>query len=343
MSHKNYLRVHLVCLVAVFLMALAPAQAARSEAANRPAGITPPNAQHKAAAEALLQQIWSARSGADKFKAIDAVVSSYRRSDAATQNAIAWLSVAVMNDRNRAILDRWPCAYVIGKSGHTPALSHLIDVLLRDPVEVMRAVAAEALGGWYLSTGIPSIREALLQADRVETSARVRETITKYLSKGIIDPGPTPPSDTHRLAAEDLLQQIWDAQPGAPKFQAIDAVVKSYASSNEPTRYAIAWLCTRYMKDPSRGVLDRWPCEYVLSKARYEPAIPELINILLTDNVDAMRAVAAEALGAWFKSTNNTSIYDALMQSARTEKSQWVRDTLAKYLGGSMPNLETGS
>ena len=145
------------------------------------------------------------------------------------------------------------------------------------------------------------------------------------------------PDEAHRTAADALLARIWRAEPGQPKFDAIDAVVKTYKESDAATQNAIAWLCLTYMKDKSRGVLDRWPCCYVLTRAKYSQAVPDLIDVLLRDEVEAMRAVAAEALGGLYIDTRNTAIRDALMQSARTDKSKRVRDVIAKYLGKDMP------
>ncbi len=154
--------------------------------------------------------------------------------------------------------------------------------------------------------------------------------------------GPTAPDEAHRKAADAILQQIWKAQPGQPKFDAIDAVVQKYKQSDAATQYAIAWLCLTYMKDQSRAPLDRWPCEYVLSRVAYQPAVSELINVLLHDQLECMRAVAAEALGSWWKSTGSAAMHDALLKASQTDSSQWVRDTIARYLGNTPPKQQGG-
>jgi len=138
------------------------------------------------------------------------------------------------------------------------------------------------------------------------------------------------PDEAHRRAADALLQQIWRAEPGQPKFDAIDAVVRKYKEGDMATRNAIAWLCVTYMKDKSRGVLDRWPCCYVVSRSGYEQGVPDLIDVLLHDGVEVMRAVAAEALGGL---PNSAAAHDALVQAELGETSQRVRDVIAKYLG----------
>lgn len=138
------------------------------------------------------------------------------------------------------------------------------------------------------------------------------------------------PDDAHRKAADALLQQIWRAESGQPTFDAIGAVVRSYNEGDAATRNAIAWLCLTYMKDSSREVMQRWPCCYVISGSRYEPGIPDLIDVLLHDSMETMRAVAAEALGGV---SYNAAAHDALLQAKLKETSKRVLDVIAKYVG----------
>jgi len=140
------------------------------------------------------------------------------------------------------------------------------------------------------------------------------------------------PDDTHRKAADAILSRIWAAEPGQPKFDAIDAVVASYRSGDLATRNAIAWLCLTYTNDLGRGVLDRWPCMYVLSRSGYEAAVPDFIEVLKHDPVEAMRAVAAEALGDL---SGNPRAHDALVEADLTETSKWVREVIARRLNNS--------
>ncbi|MCX6376656.1 MAG: HEAT repeat domain-containing protein, partial [Armatimonadetes bacterium] len=203
--------------------------------------------------------------------------------------------------------------------------------------------------------------EALLQAARTETSARVREVLAKYLGKDMpaLEPFPMPPrspmpppspaprapiriivpSIPQRRSAEALLHQIWQAQPGKPKFDAIDAVVRTLKDGDAAERNAILSIFVSAMKDGGLTITQRWPCCYVISHSAFEPGVPHLIQELLCDRSETMRAVAAEALGGL---RGNAAAYDALMQSARHETSKWVRKTLAKYLGDEMPDLQNG-
>lgn len=148
------------------------------------------------------------------------------------------------------------------------------------------------------------------------------------------------PDETQRKSAEALLEQIQRAEQGAAKFAAIDAVVKKCKESDAAGRSAILSLALARIKDKSREVWDRWPYCYVISGSGYEQGVPDLIQVLLHDENEAMRAVAAEALGGL---PNNAAARDALLQAARKETNQWVRDTLAGYLGEAMPAVEPGA
>lgn len=131
-------------------------------------------------------------------------------------------------------------------------------------------------------------------------------------------------------ATDALLQQIWRAQPGQPKFDAIDAVVSKYKSSDLSTQNSIGWLCVNYMEDKSRGLLDRWPCCYVIGRSGFREGVPSLVNVLLHDRAEVMRAVAAEALG---EMPYRDDVHEALVQANGAETSTRVREVLAKYLG----------
>ncbi len=137
------------------------------------------------------------------------------------------------------------------------------------------------------------------------------------------------PDDTHRRIADALLKQIWDAEPGQAKFDAIDAVARKYVESDLATRNAIVGLSINYMKDKRRGAMSRWPCCYVISRCGYEPGIADLIEVLRKDEMEVMRAVAAEALGAL---SDHPAARDALVQAKRNETNTRVREVLDRYL-----------
>jgi HEAT repeat protein len=94
----------------------------------------------------------------------------------------------------------------------------------------------------------------------------------------------------------------------------------------------VIWLSQVTMKDKGRAVLDRWPCCYVLSRTPYREAVPDLIDLLRNDEVEAMRAVAAESLGELYTAGADKAIRDALVRAYNNDSSKWVRDTIVKYI-----------
>ncbi len=144
-----------------------------------------------------------------------------------------------------------------------------------------------------------------------------------------------PSDDIHRQAADAILQQIWDAEPGKATFDAIDAVAGKYRQADLATQNAIASACVAYMKDTSRDLPKRWPCCYVISRCGYKAGTSELIGLLQNDGSEIIRAVAAEALGGI---SSEAAARDALVQAAHVETSTRVREVLAKYLGKDMMN-----
>lgn len=340
-----------ICLIAVSVLLPHPALAEGTSGASYTA-----EQISSTSAEVFLDRMLNQEPGYWQFAALNALIQKAKDADAAGRQHIHSLVVTVMKDKTRAIYQRWQCCYVISGSRDEPGVPDLIDVLLRDESEVVRSVAAEALGKL---SDIKAAHDALMQAARTEASARVREVLAKYLGKdmpalepspmpppvSVVVPSPAPPahvrlvgpSPAQRRSAEALLHQIWQAQPGKPKFDAINAVVRSLGDMDAADRNAILSLFVAAMKDRGMTITQRWPCCYVISRSAFEPGVPHLIQELLGDESETMRAVAAEALGGL---RDNPPVRGAMMESARHERSKWVRETLAKYLGDAMPDLE---
>jgi murein DD-endopeptidase MepM/ murein hydrolase activator NlpD len=148
------------------------------------------------------------------------------------------------------------------------------------------------------------------------------------------------PDDTKRTSAEPLLERMQHAEPGAAQFAAIDDFAQKVKESDAAGRTAMLSLLIATMKNKSLEVPLRWPCCYVISRSGDERGVPDLIQVLLHDESETMRAVAAEALGGLSK---NAAAHDALLQAARKETNQWVRETLTRYLGQGMPAPELSS
>jgi hypothetical protein len=145
---------------------------------------------------------------------------------------------------------------------------------------------------------------------------------------------------TDTKSAEAVLSRIDQAGPGQAKFTAIDAVIKTIREGDPATRAAVMSLALARIKDKGLNSDLRWPCCYVISRSGYEQGVPDLIEILLHDELEIMRVVAAEALGGL---PNNASAHDALLQSAGKETSLMVRKVLSRYLGQAMPDVEPGA
>ena len=151
---------------------------------------------------------------------------------------------------------------------------------------------------------------------------------------------PNTPDDSKHTSAETLLERVQRAEHGAAQFAAIDNLAKIIKKSDAASRSVILSLVISTMKDKSRAVDDRWPCCYVISRSKCEPGIPDLIQVLLHDESEIMRAVAAEALGELSK---NAAAHDALLQASRQETSPAVREVLTRRLGQAMPAPPPGT
>jgi hypothetical protein len=145
------------------------------------------------------------------------------------------------------------------------------------------------------------------------------------------------PDQIRSTSAERFLLRMLEPEPGYWRFAALNALAQKVKGSDANARRSILAMVIRAMHDKSRNVNQRWQCCYVISGSGSEAGIPDLIDVLLHDPLETMRAVAAEALG---KMSSNAAAHDALLQAARTETSTRVREVLAKYLGKDMPALD---
>ncbi len=153
-----------------------------------PAQVAQSDQPGDSAAQALLEQIQRAEQGAAKFAAIDDVVQKAKESDAAGRKAILSLAIATMKDKSRDVNDRWPCCYVVSRSGDEQGVPDLIQALLHDESNIMRMVAAEALGQLPNNT---AAHDALLLAARGETNQSVRDVLSRCLGQAMPAPEPS--------------------------------------------------------------------------------------------------------------------------------------------------------
>lgn len=229
----------------------------------------------------------------------------------------------------------------IPHAGETVRLSRSLQVAIAVNPDTPTDIAAGASGD------ITEAAEFIVSVTAVVEKGRVAapkggpvSTLGTPAPGGAVVPAmaATRPDEAHRQAADTLLQQIWNAEQGQPTFEAIDAVVARYKASDEATQNAIAWLCLEHMKDEKREVYRRWPCCYVPARAKCMESVGRLIEVMLRDEAETMRAVAAEALGGLYTETRGTTKRDSLLQAARTDQSTWVRDTIARYIPSSSTN-----
>lgn len=185
--------------------------------------------------------------------------------------------------------------------------------------------------------------QAVLRALGMDAS--LGDALGKMHKQVAKDSGESPGSaievtDAQRNEAKALLKQIDEAKSGAPKFAAIDAVAKKAGECDAGTRAAIMSLALATMKNKAVEIFLRWPSCYVISHSGYEQGVPDLIEILLHDESEVMRMVAAEALADF---GNSAAAHDALMQCARTDTSKRVREVLTRRLGQGIPSPESAS
>jgi HEAT repeat protein len=321
---------------------------------SQPGSYSPDQSLPEAAA-ALLKQIME---GADQIAAMDSLVEVGRQSDAEGRRAIISAVAAAMNDKRRAEYPRWLCCKVLGGIADERAVPDLIQVLLREESEIVRYVAAEVVGEFYKNAKSTAAHDGLLQAARQETSSRVRETLARYLGQEMPAAPPRPettaagaaetnppggfhlgdlmytPDQIRSTSAEVFLERMLKPEPRYGQFSAMNALAQKARESDPAARVRIISLVVAAMRDKSRPIYQRWQCCYVLSGCGDELAVPHLIQVLLKDESDTMRGVAAEALADFPKSA---AAHDALLQAARQETNPTVREVLTRRLGQAMP------
>ena len=325
---------HLV-VCAVFLIAASALLFSPTHAdASGDAKYTPDQIQ-STSAEVFLERMQQSEPGYHQFAGMWALTEKAKQSDADARKSMLSLIISVMKDKSRNVYQRWQCCYVISGSGDERGVPDLIQVLLNDPSELMRSVAAEAVASFPKNA---AAHDALLQSARTETSPRVRAVLNRRVGAEMPGLEPIIATDAQRNSAQALLQQVWKAESGKPKFDAIDSVAKTCKASDLASKRVMISMFISAMKDKSRDMSQRWPFCYVILRSGDDQGVPDVIDALFGDQVETMRAVAAEALGQL--GTGNPAAREAMMRSARTETAKAVRDVLARYLAAEMPELE---
>jgi len=235
-----------------------------------------------------------------------------------------------------------------GKMG--PCLGKVTwDELTRISLEKLKAI-----DGLARENGVPYFLwtfDDLFLSDKYDPEAVVQAlgmgTSTVEDTKGRVSTGKTDKDDSSPVnpgfsASKDVpaeilrlvdtyLRQMDNPEPGTDRLDALYALTRKVKEANAAAREFMLSLVIAAMKDKSRTVNQRFQCCYVLCRIGDEPGVSAVIKVLLNDNHEVMRGVAAEALG-WICRENPRAM-EALKQSARKETSKYVLDTLKRYLG----------
>jgi len=192
----------------------APAQAPRSTGQPGDLSPAPDDTKRKWAAK-LLEEVQNADHGAAQFAAIDDLARKVKESDAAGRSAILSVLITTMKDKSLAVNLRWPCCYVISRSGDERGMLDLIQTLLHDESNIVRTVAAEALGQLPNNT---AAHDALLLAARSETDQSVRDVIARHLGQAMpaAERGAAPPAPTSAGGVEELAPSGPPTPPPGP-------------------------------------------------------------------------------------------------------------------------------
>ncbi len=113
--------------------------------------------------------------GEAPFTPLRALIEKAKESDA-TRNQILRQASQAIDDPRQNPFKRWQCCYVLSGIGDPQGIPALTRAL-KDKVEVVRGVAACALGAFDQ----PEAKSALEEASRTEQSSEVQQWIRKAL------------------------------------------------------------------------------------------------------------------------------------------------------------------
>jgi len=287
-------------------------------------------------AETFLALMEIPEPGYHQFAAMWALTQKIRDADPDAREYLASMVIGIMLDKSRTVNQRFQCCYVISGSREERGVPGLINILLNDESEIMRSVAVKALARFLHND---AARGALLQSIASEKSSRVREALDSHLDVDVLE-GKAPmdrmytPEQITNTPAKVFLQRLASSQPGYHQSAALRALTEKMKQADKREQSAIRHMTILTMKDESRPIVQRWQCCYVLSNSGDVRGIPDLVFVLLSDESEVMRAVAAEAL-VMFR--GDKLARSALLKSASTETSERVLNVLRRRLGEDMP------
>jgi murein DD-endopeptidase MepM/ murein hydrolase activator NlpD len=129
-------------------------------------------------ADSFFERLGDTEPGYHQFAALQALDEKYKRSDAAIREQIVRRAMEVLGERSRSPFQRWQCCYVLSGTGDERGIPVLARVLLEDSNELVRDVAACALGQYTAEAA----RKALEQAAKQERNEQVKASIKKALA-----------------------------------------------------------------------------------------------------------------------------------------------------------------
>jgi HEAT repeat protein len=273
--------------------------------------------------ETFLARLTSEEAGYARLAATRALATKIRESEPDPRWNMLSVVIQTMKDPSNPTNQRWQCCYVISGSKDERGIPSLIEVLTKDPIEIVRAVAAEALADF---AGNQTAHDALARALQTETSQKVIEVINRRLN---------PSSNEYSVeqirntSAEEFLSRLGNPERGYEKFAAIRALGRKAKEADAQTRTSILSLVIAAMNDKKRTEYQRWQCCYVIGEAGDEYWVPYVGDILLFDPSHTMRSVAAETLG-YFK--DSVAALDALREASQSEQNQQVLDIINRRL-----------
>ena len=175
---RTLCRYSLVLLTAVLSVEAVSAEAVAADA--------PKNAAKKYTAgeirstdfETFFERIAKPERGYHGFAALSALSEKARSGDATAKGQIVRRAIEIVQDPSKPIAKRWQCCYVLSGIGDQQAVPVLGRALTGEEPEVLKSVAACALGAFDTDNA----RTALKQARKSEKSPRVLDSIDKAIS-----------------------------------------------------------------------------------------------------------------------------------------------------------------
>jgi len=192
------------------------------------------------------------------------------------------------------------------------------------------------LSGMTLADALTAILETHGYSHVVDERGFVRVVATEKAAQAMSPQvaAPAPVSDSYtdeelaKLDVDFLFARIGDPEQGRHGFSPLWALEKKYATGTEDEKRRIVEEASRIAREDGT-MYRRWICCYVLSGTK-NPAVADAIGeVLLNDDNEIVRSVAAEALGMLAAPGRSVEL---LKQAQARDQSARVQETIAKYV-----------